>query len=206
MYLPPHFREDNPEVLRAFLREHPLAALVTAGANGLEANHIPLLYDPEPAPFGRLRGHVARANPQWQRFQPEVEALAVFQGPQAYISPNWYPTKRETGRSVPTWNYAAVHAWGQLSVYSDPVKLRGFLDQLTAAHEASQPEPWKPSDAPPDYIDALLKAIVGIEIVITRLEGKWKVSQNQAERDRAGAAQELESLGRSDMARLIRKL
>lgn len=206
MYLPAHFREDNPDVLRAFLCENPLAALVTVGANGLEANHIPLLYDPDPAPFGTLRGHLARANQQWQRFQPELETLAIFQGAQAYVSPNWYPTKQETGRAVPTWNYTAVHAYGRLSVYSDPARLRGFLDRLTAVHEANQPSPWKPGDAPPEYIEGLLKAIVGIEIVVARLEGKWKVSQNQAEVNRTGATEELEILGNTAMARLIRKL
>ncbi|HVW87061.1 MAG TPA: FMN-binding negative transcriptional regulator [Bryobacteraceae bacterium] len=188
MYTPAHFREDRPDVLRDLIGKYPLAALVTIGPDGLEANHIPLLFDPDPAPHGTLRGHLSRANRQWQNLRPDVEALAIFQGPQAYISPNWYPTKQETGRVVPTWNYAVVHAYGSLRVYDDPARLRSFLDRLTAIHEAKQPVPWKPADAPPEYIEGLLKAIVGIELTITRLEGKWKVSQNQPAENRAGVA------------------
>lgn len=206
MYLPPHFQEDRPEVLRALIAEFPLAALVTLGPDGLAANHVPLLYDPEPGPLGTLRGHLARGNPQWRSFQEDVEALAIFQGPQAYVSPNWYPTKQETGRVVPTWNYAVVHAYGRLSVYSDPDRLRAFLDDLTAQHEAGQPKPWTPADAPAEYIQGLLQGIVGIDIAITRLEGKWKVSQNQPEANRTGAAAGLEAIGESAMASLIRKL
>lgn len=206
MYLPPHFQEDRPEVLRALIAEFPLAALVTLGPDGLAANHVPLLYDPEPGPLGTLRGHLARGNPQWRSFQEDVEALAIFQGPQAYVSPNWYPTKQETGRVVPTWNYAVVHAYGRLSVYSDPDRLRTFLDELTAQHEAGQPKPWTPADAPAEYIQGLLQGIVGIDIAITRLEGKWKVSQNQPEANRTGAAAGLEAIGESAMASLIRKL
>jgi transcriptional regulator len=203
MYLPPHFKEERPEVLRALMAGFPLAALVTLGADGLTANHIPLLYDPEPSPRGTLRGHLARANRQWQDFQREVDVLAIFQGPQAYISPNWYLTKQEHGRVVPTWNYATVHAYGRLTVFSDAQRLRRFLDALTATHEAAQAKPWAPADAPPDYIDSLLGAIVGIEIAVTRLEGKWKVSQNQVLQNRDGVAEGLESLGKHDMANLI---
>ncbi|MES1260086.1 MAG: FMN-binding negative transcriptional regulator [Acidobacteriota bacterium] len=206
MYLPPNFREDRPEILRALMAEFPLAALITQSPEGLTANHLPLLYDPEPAPWGTLRGHLARANPQWQMAGTEADALAIFQGPQAYVSPNWYPSKRETGRAVPTWNYAVVHAHGRLSVYSEPERLRRFLDRLTAEHEADQPVPWMPSDAPPEYIDGLLRAIVGIEMAVTRIEGKWKVSQNQPAANRAGAAEGLEALGKTAMASLIRKL
>ena len=203
MYLPPHFQEDRPEVLRALMAEFPLAALVTLTPAGLIANHIPLLYDPEPAPWGTLRGHVARANRQWQDFQPDTEALAIFQGPQAYISPNWYPTKQEHGRAVPTWNYATVHAYGRLTAFADPRGLRRFLDALTATHEAAEPKPWAPADAPPDYIDGLLRAIVGIEIAVTRLEGKWKVSQNQPAPNRDGVVGELEMRGNPAMAGLV---
>lgn len=201
MYLPPHFREDRPEVLHQLMAKLPLAALITMGSGGLTANHIPLLYDAE---SGTLSGHLSRANPQWQDYRDDVEALAIFQGPQAYISPNWYPTKAEHGRAVPTWNYAVVHAYGSLSVYSDPERLRAFLNRLTATHEASQPKPWAPADAPPEYIAGLLKAIVGIEIRVTRLEGKWKASQNQPPGNRAGAADALVSGGESAMAELIR--
>jgi len=206
MYLPPGFREERPEVLRALIAEFPLAALVTTGPDGLTANHLPFLYDPEPAPWGTLRGHLARANSQWRMAEGEAEALAIFQGPQAYVSPNWYPSKRETGRAVPTWNYAVVHAHGRLSAYSDPERLREFLDRLTAEHEASQPIPWKPADAPAEYVDGLLRAIVGIELAITRIEGKWKTSQNQTAENRSGAADGLEALGKTAMASLIRKL
>jgi transcriptional regulator len=207
MYLPPLFKEEDPDVLRRLMAAHPLAALVTYGPDGLTANHLPFLLDPDSGSMGTLRGHLARANPQWPSFQPDVEALAIFQGPHAYISPNWYPTKQETGRAVPTWNYAVVHVWGRLRVYSDAARLRTFLDALTATHEAGQPEPWKPSDAPAGYIDGLLKGIVGIELAITRWEGKWKVSQNQPEVNREGAAEGLAALpgGSGEaMARLIR--
>jgi transcriptional regulator len=205
MYLPPHFKEKRPEVLRALMAEFPLAALVTLTPDGLIANHIPLLYHPEPAPCGTLRGHLARANRQWQDFQPDTEALAIFQGPQAYISPNWYPTKQEHGRAVPTWNYVTVHAYGRLTAFADSLRLRSFLDALTATHEATEPKPWAPADAPPDYINGLLRAIVGIEIAVTRLEGKWKVGQNQPSPNREGSAQALEASGNSEMAHLIRQ-
>jgi transcriptional regulator len=198
MYLPTYFKEENPEVLRGLMAAYPLAALVTTGTDGLAANHVPLLYED-----GMLRGHLARANPQGQSIQDGVDALAIFQGPQAYISPNWYPTKKEHGRVVPTWNYAVVHVWGRLSVYAEPDRLRAFLDRLTSTHEAGQAKPWKPSDAPSDYVEALLKAIVGIELAITRIEGKWKVSQNQPEENRMGAADAL--IHEPGMADLIRR-
>ena len=201
MYIPQHFREERPEVLRELMAKFPLAALVTAGTGGLEANHLPMLYDPEPVPWGTLRGHLSRANRQWQDYSPVVEALAIFQGPQAYISPHWYPTKQQHGRVVPTWNYAVVHAHGKLSVYAEPERLRAFLDRLTAVNEAGQPKPWMPADSPPEYIDGLLKAIVGVELAITRIEGKWKVSQNQPAENQIGAAEGLE-----EMARLIRSV
>jgi transcriptional regulator len=200
MYLPEHFREDRPEILRQLMEQFPLAALVTLGSGGLVANHLPVLYDPEPAPWGTLRGHLSRANGQWRDLRPEVEALAIFQGPQAYISPNWYPTKRETGRVVPTWNYAVVHVYGKLTIYAEPERLRAFLDRLTTAHETNQSRPWMPADAPPEYVEGLLKAIVGVELAITRIEGKWKVGQNQPAENRLGAAEGLE-----EMARLIRR-
>lgn len=185
MYLPSHFREDRPEVLRQLIEAHPLAALVSTGASGLLANHLPLLLDPAEGPHGTLTGHLARANDQWQTFG-SAEALAIFQGPQAYVSPAWYPTKHETGKAVPTWNYAVVHVWGAVEVFDDPARLRGFLTRLTDRHEESRPSPWAVADAPPEYIENLLRAIVGIEIRITRIVGKWKVSQNQPEWNREG--------------------
>jgi transcriptional regulator len=201
MYLPQHFKEERPEVLHALMRSHPLAALITHGPRGIEANHIPLLAD---AHKDLLRGHLSRANSQWQGLEPGTEAMAIFQGPDAYVSPNWYPTKQEHGRVVPTWNYAVVHVWGELTVYDEPDRLLAFLEQLTAEHEATEAQPWKPSDAPSSYIEGLLRAVVGIEIRVTRVEGKWKMSQNQPPANREGAAEAFKRLDREDISRMIR--
>ena len=187
MYLPPAFREDRLEVLHAAVRELAFASLVTHGAEGLEASHIPLHLLPQPAPRGSLIGHVARANPQWRLAQSPRPALAIFLGPHAYVSPDWYPNKHATGRDVPTWNYIAVHAHGTLELIEDPGEVRAMLDQLTAQHEAGRLRPWKVSDAPADYIDQQQRHIVGLRLTITRLEGKWKLSQNRAAADREGA-------------------
>lgn len=184
MYIPQHFAETRPEVLHALIEAHPLAAVVTHAADGLAANHIPLLLD---ADAGVLRGHMARANTQWRSLEAGSKALAIFQGPQAYISPNWYASKEDGGRVVPTWNYAVVHVHGTLTVFAEGDRLLGFLETLTARHEAPQPRPWAPSDAPQDYIAGLLNAIVGIELAVEKMEGKWKVSQNQPERNRLSA-------------------
>lgn len=205
MYLPAHFQEDRVEVMADLMRRHPLAALVTVGPAGLCANHVPLLYDPEPAPFGVLRGHLARANPQWREARPQIGALAIFQGAQAYVSPSFYPSKQEHGRVVPTWNYLAVHARAELIVHDDADWLRRLVTELTATHEASFPQPWAVSDAPADYIEGLLKAIVGVELRITGLEGKWKASQNRPAADRAGVADGL-ARDASDMAEAVRAL
>lgn len=198
MYVPAHFEETRPEVLHELIREHPLAALVTLGPGGLDANHIPLELDSEPAPLGTLRGHVARGNPVWREFSRDVEALAVFQGPQAYISPAWYQTKRETGKVVPTYNYAVVHAYGPMKVIEDRTWLRGLVERLTNRHEAGRPGAWKVTDAPADFIDQMLGAIVGIEIPLTRLVGKWKVSQNRPAADREGVVKALSGLSNDD--------
>ena len=195
MYVPSHFEETRTDVLHQLVRDHPLAVLVTHTPDGLDANHLPLELDPAPAPFGTLRGHVARANPLWRTASATVEALAIFRGPDHYISPGWYPTKRETGKVVPTWNYAVVHAHGPLRVIDDPAWLHALVERLTARHEAGLPEPWRVSDAPPDYIAARVRGIVGIELPITRLVGKWKASQNKPEADRAGVADGLRALG-----------
>jgi transcriptional regulator len=189
------------------MRRYPLAALVTAGGNGIEANHLPLLHDPEPAPYGTLRGHFARANPQWRTIQPEVEVLAIFQGPQAYVTPSHYPSKSEHGKVVPTWNYAVVHARAVAVIHHDAAWLRELVERLTREHERRLPKPWDVADAPATYIDGLLGAIVGIELRILSLEGKWKVSQNRNEADRAGVASAFESSGGGDereLAQLIR--
>jgi transcriptional regulator len=202
MYVPAHFEETRSEVLHRLIREHPLAALVTLGPGGLNANHIPLELDPEPAPLGTLRGHVARGNPVWREFSRDVEVLAVFQGPQAYISPAWYQTKRETGKVVPTYNYAVVHAYGPMSVIEDRAWLRGLVERLTNRHEAGRPGAWKVTDAPADFIEQMLGAIVGIEIPLTRLVGKWKVSQNRPAADREGVVKALSGLS-NDEARAM---
>lgn len=192
MYVPAHFEETRSEVLQALMREHPLATLVTASADGLVANHIPMEYDPEPAPFGMLRGHVARANPAcsvWREVaqaSPAGEALAIFHGPQAYISPAWYPVKQEHGKVVPTWNYAVVHVHGPLRIVEDRQRLCAIVELLTDRHEAGQPHPWQVADAPSDYIEQMLNNIVGIEMPITKLVGKWKASQNRPAADRVG--------------------
>src|SRR5258705_11042604 len=186
MYLPSHFEETRAEVLHQFIRSHPLGALVTFGADGLNANHVPFESDPHPAPLGTLRAHVARANPVWREFSREVEPLVIFQGPQTYITPSWYQTKQETGKVVPTFNYIVVHAYGAMRVIEDAGWLRKFVGGLTDRFEASRAQPWAVTDAPEDFIAMQLRAIVGIEISVTRLIGKWKTSQNRPVADQKG--------------------
>jgi transcriptional regulator len=207
VYIPSAFREDRKERLAELMRDHPLATLVTMGGSGLIASHVPLIYESLPDSPGILRGHLSRANQQAQDFRSDVEALAIFQGPQAYISPSWYATKPQHGRVVPTWNYVTVHAYGKLEAYTEPSRLRKHLEALTAEHEKSY-SPWTLHDAPPEFIAGLLNAIVGIEIRLTRLEGKWKVSQNRPAEDRSGVIAGL--TGRDDpesrtMADLVRE-
>ena len=207
MYTPSAFAEARPEVLHALLREHPLASLVSQSSSGLEAAHLPLLYFPEEGECGVLRGHIARANRQWETMTPGSEVLAIFLGPQHYVSPGWYPSKYEHGKVVPTWNYVAVHAHGRVTVKQEAAWLLENVRALTEAQEAAQERPWSVTDAPPDFIDGLLRAIVGIEIEITRLEGKWKTSQNRGTADRAGVANGLSALGTADakaMSELVR--
>ena len=207
MYVPSHFAESRIDVLHDLIRTHPFGALVVLVSDGLEANHIPFEIDPEPSPFGTLRGHVARANPVWRDFSSQVDALVMFQGAHAYISPAWYATKKEHGKVVPTWNYAVVHAHGPLRVIDDRKWLREFVGKLTDRHEAPRSDPWKVTDAPADFIDTMVAAIVGIEIPIAKLAGKWKVSQNRPAQDRAGV---IEGLGHlpsdlaTSMAQLVR--
>jgi transcriptional regulator len=191
MYLPSHFEENRPEVLAQTLRRHPLGLLLTLGATGIDANPIPFLFDAARGPHGTLRGHVARANPVWRDARADVPATVVFQGPQAYVSPNWYAAKAETGKVVPTWNYVMVQARGPLTVIDDPAWLRGLVGELTDRHEAPRASPWQVGDAPADYIDSMLRAIVGIEIPLVSLRGKWKVSQNRSAADREGVARGL---------------
>jgi transcriptional regulator len=187
MYQVAAFREERIDVMHALIRAHPLAVLVTSAGGSLEANHIPLLIDPLPSPCGVLRGHVARANPLWKQ-RHDCEVLAVFQGPQVYVMPSWYAEKHETGKVVPTWNYAVVHARGPLIVHDDRDWLRDLVSRLTNQQEAGLPQPWGIADAPADYIERMLGGIVGIEIPVQRIEGKWKTSQNRNDRDRAGVA------------------
>ena len=178
MYLPSHFEETRPEVLHALLRSHPLATLVTQTAQGLEANHIPLYVRLLADGSASLVGHVARANPIWRETDWSVPVLAVFQGPQHYISPGWYATKQEHGKVVPTWNYAVVHARGTLQVRDDAAWILQQMKELTAQQESAMSHPWRVEDAPADYTERLLAAVVGIEIPMVTLTGKWKVSQN----------------------------
>jgi transcriptional regulator len=200
MYLPKHFEETRTEVLHALIRAHPLGALVTRSVDGLEANHVPFEIDPHPAPFGTLRAHVARANPVWR--EGAGDALVIFQGPDIYVSPSWYASKREGGKVVPTWNYAVVHAYGPLRAIDDAAWLRAFVEKLTDRHEAARADRWRVADAPADYVDKLVTAIVGIELPIARLVGKWKVSQNRPAADKAGVIAGLEALG-DDAARAM---
>jgi transcriptional regulator len=186
MYQPPHFREDRLEVQHALIRAHALGLLVTAGPEGLQANHVPFLIDAAGSERGTLRAHLARANPQARELAAVAECLVVFQGPQHYISPSLYPTKRETGKVVPTWNYITVHAWGRPRVIDDADWLRRQIDDLTTHNEDSRSSTWKVSDAPDAFIAAQIKGIVGLEIPIARIEGKWKVSQNRPAIDQAG--------------------
>lgn len=181
MYLPPQFAQTDPDSLVQCLREHPLATLVTVGADGLVADHIPMLWRASPSGAldeGALWGHVARANPVWQRAASQ-QVLAIFQGPQAYISPNWYATKHPEGRVVPTWNYVVVHARGELVVRDDPEWVLNQMALLTDVHEADQPRPWRTDEAPADHLARLSQAVVGIELRGLSITGKWKVSQNQ---------------------------
>ena len=205
MYLPAHFEESRVEVLHALMRDYPLATLVAQGNHGLTADHLPLHLAAEVAPHGALQGHVARANPLWQQ-SPGSEVLAIFHGPQAYVTPSGYPTKREHGKAVPTWNYVVVHARGRLRTIDDPAWLRRQLEILVDKHEAGFAEPWHIAEAPPDYIDKMLEAIVGIEIEITGLKGKWKTSQNQPAVNRAGVVEGLHRQEAADallMAELV---
>ena len=195
MYLPKDFVEERVPVLHEAIRRTRIGTLVTLGEAGLEASHVPMLIDPEPAPYGTLTGHIARTNPQWRRPTGGVQALAIFLGPNAYISPAWYATKRETGRVVPTWNYVAIHAYGELRFFEDAERLLRLVTRLTETHESGRWQPWAVSDAPAPYIQTMLKGIVGFELPIVRLEGKWKMSQNRPAEDRAGAVEGLRREG-----------
>ena len=206
MYIPKQFEELRVDVMHELIRASPLATLVTMSSNGLNANHIPLHLLESPAPFGTLQGHVARANPVLSDLEKNIEVLAVFHGPDAYITPSWYVTKKETGKVVPTWNYAVVHAYGYLRVVDDAAWLRAQLEALTAHNEASFSERWAVSDAPHEFTEKLIGNIVGFEMVITRLSGKWKVSQNQPQQNQASVIEGLKASGQQEssaMAALV---
>lgn len=209
MYIPKPFAMDSPEAIRAHIEVHPFAALVVKTELGLEAVHVPLLLDADKdaqgGEYGRLRGHVARANPVFDAGVEGAEVLAIFSGPQAYVSPGWYPSKQENPKVVPTWNYTAVHVVGTLHFHEDKDWLLRNVGDLTARFEAGQAEPWSVDDAPVDYIDAMTRAIVGVEIEITRAEGKAKLSQNRSEADRVRVAEGLRQSGAAELARLMRE-
>lgn len=191
MYLPAAFHDQDIDRLQQQMEACRLAIVVTHGDSGLQASHVPLLLDRAAGPFGTLRGHLARANPQWQDLANGSEALVIFSGADAYVSPNFYPSKAEHGKAVPTWNFLAVHATGTAEVFSDAERLRALVSQLTDRHEAGQAKPWAVNDAPADYLQSMLKAIVGFELPISRLEGKRKLSQNRSAEDIAGVRQGL---------------
>lgn len=208
MYMPPFFEETDPAVMQALIAEFPLGALITKSESGLTADHIPFLHIPATASDGeRLIGHVARNNPLWQNPDPDLEPMVIFQGASAYITPNWYQTKRETHLVVPTYNYAVVHVHGPLIIHDDPKWVRMVVGRLTQRLEADQPEQWKMGDAPQDFLTDQISKIVGIEIPIRAMVGKWKVNQNRTDADRLGAAAGLEERARADdlaMSALIR--
>jgi transcriptional regulator len=207
MYRPPAFREDDPAVVRQIMREARLATLVTATAEGIIGTPLPLVFAEEGA-HGVLYGHVAKANPQW-RLPPAGDALVIFSGPDAYVSPSWYASKREHGKVVPTWNYVAVHAYGPVEFFEDEDRLLEIVTRLTDQHEAAHAAPWAVTDAPADYIRAQLKGIVGLRLPITRIEGKRKLSQNRPLADREGVVAGLEQSDREDdraVAAMIPKL
>ena len=195
MYNPKHFEETRTDVMHALMRAHPLCTLVTLGADGLVANHIPMLLRPDQGALGTLVAHVARANPVWKDTDFSMPVLLIFQGPHAYISPSWYATKQEHGKVVPTWNYAVVQASGLMQVHDDAQWIRAQATQITAERESAFDKPWAVDDAPRDYTDTMIKALVGIEIPITKLTGKWKVSQNQPAANRQTVIQALQADG-----------
>jgi transcriptional regulator len=206
LYIPKHYEEKDIAILHALIDAHPLGAWVTTGDAGLVANHIPFLIDAARGEFGTLVGHVAKANPVWRALPAENESMVIFQGPDAYVSPSWYPSKKEHGKVVPTWNYAVVHAFGSPQAIHDHTWLLDLVERLTTKHESGRPASWKVTDAPADYISKRLDVIVGIEIPIRRIEGKWKASQNQPLPDKMGIVAGLNAEARpasAEMARLV---
>jgi transcriptional regulator len=206
VYLPEHFAETRLEELHRIVRAHPLGMLVTQTASGLDANHIPFELDPGRGPFGTLQGHVARANPLWREVPEGAVVLVVFRGAHGYVSPNWYPSKHETHRSVPTWNYEVVHAHGRIRLIDDVKFVGGVVARLTRTHEAAEPHPWKMADAPLDYIEQMLSMVVGIEIEVTSLVGKRKLSQNRNVRDFEGVVAALQERKQDELASAMERV
>jgi transcriptional regulator len=206
MYLPDHFEEARAEELLQTIAAHPLGALVINGPHGLDANHVPFLVD-DTSGGRKLLAHVARASPLWKETSEGDEVLVIFRAGDAYISPSWYPSKHEAHRQVPTWNYRVVHVYGRMYVRDDERFVRGVVARLTRTHElrSGSPKPWKMTDSSPDYIAEMISKIVGIEIEITRMVGKWKLSQNKEERDRVNAAQELLKRGELELSGAMRR-
>lgn len=205
MYLPAHFAESQPEEMHRIIREHPLGALVTNTEAGLDANHLPFMLDASRGPHGTLSAHLARANAAWTEVADGASVLVIFRGAQGYVSPNWYASKHETHRHVPTWNYEVVHVHGRLRIHDDPRTVAGVVARLTRQHEAGQAHPWRMSDAPADYLVEKIAQIVGIEVEITRLEGKRKLSQNRERRDVESAVQALEERGQGELAAAMKR-
>lgn len=205
MYVPDHFSASGTAAAQQLILAHPFGALITHGAAGLDANHLPFELDTRAGSLGVLRAHVARANPLWREVSHGAEVLVIFRADDAYVSPNWYPSTHELHTQVPTWNYRVVHAHGNITVRDDAEFVRGLVGRLTQTHEAAQPVPWKMSDAPKNYIDTMLRAIVGIEIEITRLVGKLKLSQNRELRDRLSLADTFTRRGDISLGKAIRE-
>lgn len=205
MYLPTHFAVTDPEALHALMRAHPLGALITHGESGLDANHLPFEFDAGEGEHGVLRAHVARNNPLWQAVVDGQEVLVIFRAAEGYVSPNWYPSKQEHHKQVPTWNYAVVHAHGRIRVRDDARFVRRLLANLTRVHEATESKPWKMADAPRDYVEAMVAAVVGIEIEISALVGKFKLSQNKEAADRQGVVDALQERGNGALAAVMQR-
>ncbi|MGE6108091.1 FMN-binding negative transcriptional regulator [Aeromonas sobria] len=205
MYLPPHFAVTDPASLHQLMQAHPLGALITSGELGLDANHLPFEFDGDEGEHGILRAHVARNNPLWQEVKEGQEVLVIFRAAEGYISPNWYPSKQAHHKQVPTWNYAVVHAHGRIRVRDDARFVRRLLATLTRTQEAAEPRPWKMADAPRDYVEAMVAAVVGIEIEITGLVGKFKLSQNKEEGDRLGVVDALQAKGQTALAEAMQQ-
>jgi transcriptional regulator len=203
VYVPTHFNEDRIEVLHELMRGIDLATLVSMTADGMIASHAPLMLDPDPAPYGTLIGHLAKANPHARSADTGVQTLVIFQGPDGYITPSYYAAKQEHGKVVPTWNYTAIHAYGTLEVFDDPARLLEVVTRLTNRHETRRARPWAVADAPDDFVRGMLRGIVGIVLPITRLEGKVKMSQNRPATDLNGVVEGLRLDGRDSLAQAV---